>query len=169
MRRLAIAFVSAAVIGGRGYAAGAADAGAGASGPGGAAVEDGPTRTLYSRLGSQSGVAAIAAALIDRAAADPSLGRSFKDTNLKRIKTLLAEQLCDLTAGPCRYSGDSMKEVHAGLHISQAEFYTMVDMLREILEHRHVDLASTNQLLRVLAPMKRDIVEPGGPHAAPAP
>ena len=52
-----------------------------------------------------------------------------------------------------------MKEVHAGLHISQAEFYTMVDLLRNILARRHVDLASTNQLLRLLAPMKRDIVE----------
>jgi hemoglobin len=115
--------------------------------------------TLYARLGGQSGVTAIAAELIDRAAADPKLGRSFEDTNLKRIKQLLAEQICELAAGPCRYSGDSMKEVHAGLHISQAEFYGMVDLLRDILRQRHVDLASTNQLLRLLAPMKRDIVE----------
>jgi hemoglobin len=114
--------------------------------------------TLYSRLGGDRGVTAIAAELIDRAAADPKLGRSFKDTNLKRIKKLLGEQLCELAAGPCRYSGDSMKEVHAGLHISQSEFYTMVDLLRDILRRRNVDLASTNELLRLLAPMKRDFV-----------
>jgi hemoglobin len=142
--------VFAAAVGGRGYAAGT---------PG----------TLYSRLGGPNGVAAIAAALIDRAAGDPALGRSFKDTNLERIKKLLAEQLCDLTGGSCRYSGDSMKEVHAGLHISQAEFYTMVDMLREILKGRHVDLASTNQLLRLLAPMKQDIVESAGSRSASVP
>jgi hemoglobin len=122
----------------------------------------GSAGTLYSRLGGQSGVSAIATALIDRAAADPVLGRSFKDTNLKRIEKLLAEQLCELSGGPCRYSGDDMREVHAGLHISQAEFYTMVGMLKEILERRHVDLASTNRLLRLLAPMKRDIVEAQG-------
>jgi hypothetical protein len=46
-------------------------------------------------LGGQSGVTEIAAALIDRAAADPVLGRSFHNTNLKRIEKLLAEQLCD--------------------------------------------------------------------------
>jgi hemoglobin len=120
----------------------------------------GDAGTLYARLGGDSGVTAIATELIDRAAADPKLGRSFKDTNLKRIKKLLAEQLCELAAGPCRYSGDSMKEVHAGQHISQSEFYTMVDLLRDILRRRHVDLASTNELLRLLAPMKRDIVEP---------
>jgi hemoglobin len=139
---------------------------AGLAGTGSGAAGSGAPGSLYDRLGAESGVAAIANALIDRAAGDPRLGRSFKDTDLKRIKRLLAEQLCELTGGPCRYSGDSMKEVHAGLHISQAEFYTMVDMLRDILRQRQVDLTSTNQLLRLLAPMKRDIVEHAGAPAA---
>jgi hemoglobin len=117
------------------------------------------TATLYARLGGEDGIAAISSALIDRVAADPSLGRSFKDSNLPRIKKLLAEQICDLSAGPCRYSGDSMKEVHAGHHISEAEFYRMVATLRDVLRERHVDLGATNELLRLLAPMKRDVVE----------
>jgi len=44
-----------------------------------------------------------------------------------------------------------------------------VDALRGILKQRHVSLGATNELLRLLAPMKRDIVEPaqkrGAPHA----
>jgi len=119
----------------------------------------GTPSTLYDRLGGESGVAAIANSLIDRVSADPVLGRSFKDTKLSRIKKLLAEQICDLSGGPCHYSGDSMKEVHAGLHISEAEFYGMVDALRGILKQRHIGLRATNELLRLLAPMKRDIVE----------
>ena len=115
--------------------------------------------TLYDRLGGQAGVSAIANSLIDRVSADPHLGRSFKDTKLSRIKGLLAEQICDLSGGPCRYSGDPMKEVHAGQHISEAEFYGMVDTLRDILKQRHVGIGATNELLRLLAPMKRDIVE----------
>jgi hemoglobin len=115
--------------------------------------------TLYDRLGGEPGVAAISASLIDRVSSDPHLGRSFKDTNLERIKRLLAEQICELAGGPCHYSGDSMKEVHAGHRISEAEFYGMVDTLRDILKERHVDMASRNQLLRLLAPMKRDVVE----------
>ena len=116
--------------------------------------------TLYDRIGGQAGVSAIANSLIDRVSADPHLGRSFKDTKLSRIKGLLAEQICDLSGGPCRYSGDPMKEVHAGQHISEAEFYGMVDTLRDILKQRHVGIGATNELLRLLAPMKRDIVEP---------
>ena len=125
-----------------------------------AAMADASSPTLYERLGGQSGVAAISDTLIDRVAADARLGRSFKDANLGRIKRLLAEQLCDLSGGPCHYSGDSMKEVHAGHQISEAEFYGMVDALRTILKERQVGIAATNQLLRLLAPMKREVVEP---------
>ena len=115
---------------------------------------------LYARLGGEPGVAAISTALIDRVAQDPRLGQSFKDTNLGRIKQKLAEQICELAGGPCRYSGDTMKQSHAGHHIGEAEFYGMVADLRVILKERHVTEGATNELLRLLAPMKRDIVEP---------
>lgn len=116
--------------------------------------------TLFQRLGGTEGVAAIANTLIDRVVADPQLGRSFKDSDIARIKRLLAEQLCELSGGGCQYSGDSMKQTHAGHHISQAEFYGMVEDLRGVLKERAVDTRSINELLRLLAPMKRDIVEP---------
>ena len=124
-----------------------------------AALADASSTTLYTRLGGQAGVAAISDTLIDRVASDPRIGQSFKDSDLGRIKRLLAEQLCDLSGGPCHYSGDSMKEVHAGHHISEADFYGMVETLRSILKERHVGIATTNELLRLLAPMKRDVVE----------
>ena len=53
-----------------------------------------------------------------------------------------------------------MKQVHAGHHISEAEFYGMVADLRTVLKERHVSQGATNELLRLLAPMKRDVVEP---------
>lgn len=119
--------------------------------------------TLYDRLGGEAGVHAIADALIDRAAADPVMGRSFADVNLKRVKRLLAEQFCELSGGPCRYTGSSMREAHAGLHISQAEFYDLVNTLRQVLSERRVPLGARNELLRLLAPMKREVIDAGAP------
>src|SRR6202451_2804786 len=128
-------------------------------------VAAGAEARLYDRLGGEIGVAAIADTLIDRVTADPRLGRSFKDSNVGRIKRLLAEQICDLSGGPCRYSGDSMREVHAGHHISEAEFFGMVADLRAVLKERHVSQGAANELLRLLAPMKRDVVELAQPAA----
>lgn len=116
--------------------------------------------SLYERLGGQSGIAGIADTLIDRVASDPKLSRSFKDSNLARIKKMLAEQICSLSGGGCQYSGDSMQQTHAGHHISEAEFYGMVEALRQVLKERAVSQGATNELLKLLAPMKRDIVEP---------
>jgi hemoglobin len=123
-------------------------------------IAAGAPARLYYALGGEAGVAAIAGSLIDRVSADPKLARSFKDANLDRIKKLLAEQICDLSGGPCRYSGDSMREVHAGHHISEAEFFGMVADLRTVLKEQHVSQGAANELLRLLAPMKRDVVEP---------
>lgn len=127
----------------------------------------GPARadgSLFARLGGETGVAAIASELIDAVAGDPLLGRSFKDSNLRRIKQHLAEQLCEIAGGPCHYGGDPMREVHAGHEITEREFYGMVERLRAILQAHHVALADRNRLLERLAPMKRDIVRvPAGP------
>jgi hemoglobin len=126
--------------------------------------------SLYARLGGQPGVTAIANTLIDRVVANPLTGPNFKDSKIDRIKRLLAEQICDLSGGPCHYSGDPMKEVHAGHQISESMFYVMVDTLRDVMKERHIDLRSRNQLLRLLAPMKRDVVEhASNKPAVPAP
>lgn len=116
------------------------------------------TPTLYARMGGQTVFSAIANQLIDQTSSDPRLQRSFKGTDLPRIKTLLSEQLCALAGGPCQYSGDSMKEVHAGLDIKQGEFYGMVELLRQIMIANGVGLTERNEMLALLAPMKRDVV-----------
>jgi len=126
--------------------------------------------SLYLRLGGEPGIAAIAASVVDHAAADPVTGPAFIDVKLDRVKKLVGEHLCELAGGPCRYSGDSMKEVHAGLHISEAQFYRMVENTRRVLHDRGIDQRSINQLVGLLAPTKRDIVEhaPRPAYAPPA-
>ena len=52
-----------------------------------------------------------------------------------------------------------MHDVHAGLGIDQAEFYGLVEDLREAMRHHGVALRERNELLEMLAPMKREIVE----------
>jgi hemoglobin len=115
--------------------------------------------SLYERLGGDAGLTDIANELIDQSAQDPDTRRSFHKVDIGRLKRLLKEQLCELTGGPCRYTGDTMQHVHGGLGITEGEFYGMVDHLRAILDAHGVAQADKNALLALLAPMKRDIVE----------
>jgi hemoglobin len=117
--------------------------------------------SLYSRMGGASIVEAVVSDTLDRVIADPRLKRSFTDVNVGRIKRLLTEQICELAGGGCKYSGDPMRDVHAGHHISEAEFYGLVQILRDSMRRHHVRLRERNELLALLAPMKRDVVEEG--------
>jgi hemoglobin len=115
--------------------------------------------SLYARMGGETVVVAVVSETIDRVTADPKLRRSFKGSNIKRIKRLIAEQICELAGGGCVYSGDSMREVHANHHITEAEFYGLVEILRTTMRRHHVALPERNELLALLAPMKRDVVD----------
>ena len=114
--------------------------------------------TLYERLGAEKGVAEFVGQTIDLTAADPLTKRSFDKVDLKKLKLKIAEHICALTDGPCKYTGDSMKLVHQGLEISESEFFAMVEILRGTLNRSTVPESAKNELLRILAPMKRDIV-----------
>jgi hemoglobin len=114
--------------------------------------------TLYERLGGQPVMTKVVAQTIDRAATDPRTSRSFKDVKLQRVKDLIVEQICSLTGGGCKYTGDPMDKVHAGLKNTEGEMDLVVQFLREALDENGVKDKEKNELLRILAPMKHDIV-----------
>jgi hemoglobin len=118
-----------------------------------------PAGSLYARLGGTGVVTAFVADTIDTVAASPEMNRSFDKVNLQHVKDMLTEQICALTGGGCAYSGDTMREVHAGHNISNAEFFGLVEVLREAMRTRNVPLRARNELLEILAPMKRDVVK----------
>lgn len=128
------------------------------------AAPGGPQASLYQRLGGHAGVQAVVERTIDRAAGDPRTRRSFEDVKLQALKDSLAQQLCALTDGGCRYEGETMARSHADLHILPSEFDAMVGILREELDREGIEPSAKNQLLRLLAPMKREII--GSPPVA---
>ena len=114
--------------------------------------------SLYQRLGGEIVVTKIVEQAIKRVVDDPEVNQSFHKVDLVKLDKLLVEQICSLTGGGCKYSGEDMKTVHAGLNITEREFYAMVEALRAELDSHNVGEREKNELLRILAPMKRDVV-----------
>jgi len=69
--------------------------------------------SLYERLGGADKIAAVVDEYVQVLSDDSRTRRAFEKTDLKRIKRVFTAQLCDLTGGPCRYNGDSMRDLHA--------------------------------------------------------
>lgn len=113
--------------------------------------------SLYSRIGGMVVLQQVVTETIDEAAVNAKTRRSFKDIKLPALKESIVNQLCRLSGGGCDYDGETMKNSHADAKISSAEFELFVQVFRDALD-RHVGLREKNELLKILAPMKRDIV-----------
>ncbi len=124
-----------------------------------AAPRSAAASSLYAELGGEQGIAELSSIYVDRLATAEATRETFAGTNLKRVKKYLALQICDLADGPCEYDGDSMHIVHANLGITEAQFHIAVDMLRTLMRERGISQGGRNRLLKLLAPMKRDVVD----------
>jgi len=113
---------------------------------------------LFAALGGRPGIAGLVDDLVPRLAADPRIGPSFKDTNMRELNKQLGDQLCVVAGGPCRYEGGSMKEAHVALRIDKADFNHLVELLQDAMDARAIPFADQNRLLARLPPMPRDVI-----------
>lgn len=115
---------------------------------------------LYKQLGGVTKIEAIADRTMDRVSTDPRGKRSFDGIKMATLKKSVAAYVCKVADGPCVYEGETMANAHAQSHITGSEFDLMVTILREELDRAGVSDAAKNELLRRLAPTRRDIVKP---------
>ncbi|UZJ43885.1 group 1 truncated hemoglobin [Marinimicrobium sp. C6131] len=118
----------------------------------------GGDRTLYQALGGAEGVDAIVYDLIVRIADDERVVHRFKNVDINRFKSGLETYICSVSDGPCDYTGDSMRVVHAGHQYTDTEFNTIVELLIEAMEAQGVATPTQNRLLARLAQDYEDVV-----------
>lgn len=117
-----------------------------------------PKDWLYQQLGAESGVSQLVDGLLSKIEQDQQIVHHFRDTDIARFRQLLIEQICELSGGPCRYTGASMQESHTGFQITAADFDQLVNHLMAVMEQQQIPIAAQNHLLALLAPMQADVI-----------
>lgn len=117
-----------------------------------------PAAGLYQAFGEQAGIRALMDDFVVRLKADPRIGDQFKDTQLDNLAKQLTDQVCQLAGGPCVYKGPDMKEAHANMDVTRSHFNALVEVLQVSMNARGIPFTRQNQLLALLAPMHRDVV-----------
>jgi hemoglobin len=120
-----------------------------------------PPPTLYKRLGGREGIALVVGDFVTNMAGDSRVNARFKDMkgpDVEKLKSNLADQICDATGGPCSYLGRDMKTTHKGMKITDAEWNATVENLTRALDKNNVPAKDQSELLGLLGPMKADIV-----------
>jgi hemoglobin len=135
-------------------------------------------KSLYERLGGEAGVRAIVDDFVVRAIADPRVNwerkglkttgfqnftkrpREWQPTseNVAQLKKHLAQFLALATGGPPRYEGRDIKESHASMRISNAEFDAAVGDLKATLDTLHVPTVEQKELLAIVESTRPQVV-----------
>jgi hemoglobin len=113
---------------------------------------------LYRTFGEKPGLVKLMDDFMTRLVADPRTGPFFGPANQTHIKAELVEQFCQLTGGPCVYTGVDMKTIHASLGINKADFNALVEELQHAMDDQGIPFRDQNKLLALLAPMHRVII-----------
>lgn len=115
-------------------------------------------KTLYDELGATPGITAIVDEIIAVYADDPRVAPFFANSNIKRFRSKLIEYLCNISDGPCEYTGDTMQESHTGLGIGESSFNAGVEGFQKAMDRLHVAQTTQNRLIARLAPQRKDIL-----------
>jgi hemoglobin len=127
------------------------------SGSGSGSGSAGPS--LYDRLGRRDAIAVVVKDFVEqRVAKDNRINAFFAHAELAGLEAKLIDQICQVTGGPCTYTGKDMKAAHAGMSIKESDFTALVEDLRASLDHLQVPAAEQQELIGKLAPMHDAIV-----------
>ena len=119
----------------------------------------GSNASLYDRLGRRDAIAAVVKDFVEeRVAKDDRIKAFFASADIPGLEVKLADQICEASGGPCKYTGKDMKTAHAGRNIKDADFGALVDDLKVSLAHFDVGAKEQADLLGALARMHDDIV-----------
>lgn len=119
-------------------------------------------KSLYERLGGYNAVAAVVDDFVGRLVADKQFERFFvghSTDSKKRIRQHIVDQFCAAAGGPCVYTGRTMKDSHAGLGITEADWDAAAKHLVATLDKFKVGEQEKKDLLAFVVSLKGDIVE----------
>ncbi len=121
-------------------------------------------KSLYDRLGGLAPISVVVSDFIDVLVPDAMLNKNPAiDAARKRVpppylKYHVTGLVCEVTGGPCKYSGRNMKESHASLNITDREWDRMVAIFKDVLAKHKVPAQETEELLKIVGSTKADIV-----------
>ncbi len=129
-------------------------------GPGGA------PKPLYERLGGLKGITLVTDDFIDRLVrnktlnANPAIDAGRKRSPAPYLKFHVSALVCEVTGGPCKYTGRGMKEAHVHLNITEKEWNVMVAEFKRSLAKFKVPAQEQQELFDIVGKTRGDIVVP---------
>ena len=133
------------------------------SGVGTASAQPAP-KSLYDRLGGVYNIATVVDDFIERLLVNsalngnPAISEARSRVPKAGLKFHVTALVCEVTGGPCKYTGRTMKDSHARLNINERQWQAMIADFRTTLHKYKVPAPEQNELVKIVESNKKDIV-----------
>jgi len=117
--------------------------------------------SVYELIGGEPALVAVVDDFYERVLADPQLAPFFAGANMPKLKGRQVEFFAAALGGPDLYQGGSMRQVHAGRGIGQADFDKVAFHLTHALSAAGVPGETVTQIAGVVLPLAGEIVSRG--------
>lgn len=123
-------------------------------------------KALYDRLGGVYSIATVVDDFIERLLvnhtlnANPAINQARSHVPKAGLKFQVTALVCEVTGGPCKYTGRAMKESHQKLNITEEQWQAMVADFRKTLDQFKVPATEQEELIAIVGSTKKDIVTP---------
>jgi hemoglobin len=114
--------------------------------------------TLYQRLGSYKGIAAIAEDIWANHISNPTVKNRYVNSDPVKVKRLVTDMCCAGFGGPETYTGRDMLTTHRGMNISEEEFIAICDDVLNALKKNKAGQRECDEVLCILYSLKGEII-----------
>ena len=120
--------------------------------------------SLYERLGGTYSIATVVDDFIERLLvnatlnANPAIKEARTRVPKAGLKFHVTALVCEVSGGPCKYAGRTMKESHQHMNINQVEWDAMVADFQATLDKFKVPQREQQELIAIVESTKNDIV-----------
>lgn len=121
-------------------------------------------KSLYERLGGVKPISLVVNDFIDRLVsndilnANPMIKAGRDHSPDAYLKFQVTNLVCQVTGGPCVYTGLAMKDSHKHLNITASEWQIMLDEFKITLDKFAVPEQEQKELFEIVESTRKDIV-----------
>jgi hemoglobin len=113
--------------------------------------------SLYADLGGEAGITDIVDQFLYRLASNEKVVHFFQNSNIDRFRTQIISHLSHISGGPFEYTGDTMRDAHAGMVINQSHFNSVAETLLLSMEDLGYPSSIGNRLVARLAGLEGEV------------
>jgi hemoglobin len=122
--------------------------------------------SLYERLGGREGISKIVDDFVEGLDTNlllnrqnPRISRAAAHANPDDRRKKVVDYVCKLTGGPCEYTGRPLKQAHAPIHITDADWAIGGQLLLNALNKNNVREQEQIELFEIMDRLKPEIVQ----------